>query len=636
MPNTCCVFVYHFQPGWEEMSFCFGAIWHKPFDFIDLLRMIYRTVKYPYMKMTTKERQKAIYRKVYGYADRIVLLSNNFVPLFSEYGDILDENKYKVINNMLSFDDFFDMERYDEKRKEVVVVSRFDEQQKRLSLAIRIWSQLETDSELTDWRLRIIGHGEDEGLYRRLASELGLKRLTFEGKQDPQPYYRDASLFMMTSLSEGWGLTLTEAQQMGCVPIAFNTYASLTDIITDGYNGFIIEDNDLDSYVTQMKQLMLDARLRKKMAANASESSRRFEKHSIGKQWNDLFTSMTKNIGLTTVNKGGGKNQPLISIIVPVYKADRYLRRCTDSLLAQTYRNIEVILVDDGSPDNSGLLCDEVAQEDGRVKVIHKENSGVSDARQCGMDVAIGEYVIHADPDDWADLDMLETMYAKAKADNADMVMCDFYIETQDSGTGYRIQHPSASDHATVQRELFQQLQGSCCNKLVRRACYNEYGIRFPKGAFYAEDGYVTAALLNHDIRISYLPCAFYHYDLYSNANSLVKARNYGVEHYLRDMKLLDMFLETVKDEEAHRLCRIKLSNNFCGRAFEHGLFTSKEFRQHFRPFLPLILQSKGPLEAKAMKIISCMGFYHFAYRIHKKYLQYRSKARQFRKYLNT
>lgn len=110
--------------------------------------------------------------------------------------------------------------------------------------------------------------------------------------------------------------------------------------------------------------------------------------------------------------------------------------------------------MDDGSPDNSGLLCDEVAQEDGRVKVIHKENSGVSDARQCGMDVAIGEYVIHADPDDWADLDMLETMYAKAKADNADMVMCDFYIETQDSGTGYRIQHPSASDHATVQREL--------------------------------------------------------------------------------------------------------------------------------------------------------------------------------------
>lgn len=87
-----------------------------------------------------------------------------------------------------------------------------------------------------------------------------------------------------------------------------------------------------------------------------------------------------------------------------------------------------MILVDDGSPDNSGLLCDEVAQEDGRVKVIHKENSGVSDARQCGMDVAIGEYVIHADPDDWADLDMLETMYAKAKADNADMVMCDFYI----------------------------------------------------------------------------------------------------------------------------------------------------------------------------------------------------------------
>lgn len=284
--------------------------------------------------------------------------------------------------------------------------------------------------------------------------------------------------------------------------------------------------------------------------------------------------------------------------------------------------------MDDGSPDKSGSLCDKIAQEDDRVKVIHKENSGVSDARQCGMNAATGEYVIHADPDDWVDLDMLETMYAKAEADNADMVMCDFYIETQDSGTGYRIQHPSVLDHLTVQRELFQHLQGSCWNKLVRRTCYNKYNIRFPKGAFYAEDGFVTAALLNHDIRISYLPCAFYHYDLYSNANSLVKARNYGVEHYLRDMKLLDMFLKMIKDEEANHLCRIKLSSNFCGRAFEHGLFTSKEFKQHFYPFLPMVIQSKEPFEAKVMKIISCMGFYRLAYCFHRKYSQCQRKAR--------
>ena len=119
---------------------------------------------------------------------------------------------------------------------------------------------------------------------------------------------------------------------------------------------------------------------------------------------------------------------PKISVIVPVYKAEDYLHRCVDSILVQTFTDFELILVDDGSPDGSGVLCDKYAQIDKRVKVIHKENGGVASARQCGIDNACSEYTIHADPDDWVEPNMLEELYNKAKESKADMVICDFCI----------------------------------------------------------------------------------------------------------------------------------------------------------------------------------------------------------------
>ena len=116
---------------------------------------------------------------------------------------------------------------------------------------------------------------------------------------------------------------------------------------------------------------------------------------------------------------------PVISIIVAVYKAESCLRRCVDSLLAQTFQDYEILLVDDGSPDRSGEICDEYARKDNRVRVFHKENGGVASARQCGMNNARGEYVIHADPDDWVEPNMLEELYGKAKEENADVLICD-------------------------------------------------------------------------------------------------------------------------------------------------------------------------------------------------------------------
>ena len=115
----------------------------------------------------------------------------------------------------------------------------------------------------------------------------------------------------------------------------------------------------------------------------------------------------------------------LISVIVPIYKVEKYLSKCVDSVVNQTYKNLEIILVDDGSPDNCPKICDEYAKQDSRIKVIHKENGGLSDARNAGMKIATGEYVAFIDSDDYISDDFIETLYTTMKAENSDIVECD-------------------------------------------------------------------------------------------------------------------------------------------------------------------------------------------------------------------
>ena len=114
-----------------------------------------------------------------------------------------------------------------------------------------------------------------------------------------------------------------------------------------------------------------------------------------------------------------------VSVIVPVYNSEKYLNRCVDSILNQTYRSIELILVDDGSPDNSGRICDEYAEKDSRVRVIHKANAGVSAARNSGLEVASGDYATFVDSDDYIEPDMYSDMMEKVNQYNCDVVMCD-------------------------------------------------------------------------------------------------------------------------------------------------------------------------------------------------------------------
>lgn len=239
-----------------------------------------------------------------------------------------------------------------------------------------------------------------------------------------------------------------------------------------------------------------------------------------------------------------------ISIIVPVHKAEEYLSRCIDSILGQTFRNFELLLIDDGSPDNSGNICEEYAARDSRIRVFHKENGGVSSARQCGIENAAGKYSIHADPDDWIEPDMLECMYAKAEETGADMVFSDFFIETKDGGRISEENPYSTDSKIVLKRLLSNELHGNLWSRLIRHSIYKEHGIRFPETINLMEDKYVICEILRHGCKTAYINKAFYHYDCFTNDNSLV--RRFSPDS-VRQLKEFVAHFENVLDNDEYK-----------------------------------------------------------------------------------
>ena len=148
---------------------------------------------------------------------------------------------------------------------------------------------MEQSAAVPDWRLKILGNGPDEKYYHPLARRLGLKQVNFEGKQNPVPYYRQASVCMLTSAYEGFAMILTEAQQTGAVPIAFGTFATLYDIIEDERNGIIVPPNDLQQFADRLIGLMTDKEKRDLLASRALEDCRRFTVDNIVKQWLNIL-----------------------------------------------------------------------------------------------------------------------------------------------------------------------------------------------------------------------------------------------------------------------------------------------------------------------------------------------------------
>lgn len=208
---------------------------------------------------------------------------------------------------------------------------------------------------------------------------------------------------------------------------------------------------------------------------------------------------------------------PLVSIVVPVYKVEKYLHRCVDSLLAQTMKDIEIILVDDGSPDNCGKICDEYGKQDDRIKVIHQMNSGVASARNVGIYAAQSKYVAFVDADDWVKDEIYADLYSKITSTNADLVFYDFYLVDESgkifSDSFQSVDMPEMSVSAeTALKLLFQQkLESFSSVFLCKRSLFYDNGIVFPEGRKY-EDTATVYRLIAACGKIAFVREKLYYY----------------------------------------------------------------------------------------------------------------------------
>ena len=286
------LFVHHFAPGYEPYFNAFSSIWKQMLyakSTANKMKAFVKVTIYPFFKPYMDASFHRLYKVAYSLCDKIVLLSSEYVNDYCRFGKIEDKAKFVSIPNAVSFDEFMPLEELKNKQKTVLIVTRLDEVQKRISLAIKVWKRIEEDADLKNWELKIVGFGESEHEYRKLVSLLDLKRISFEGKQNPIKYYKESSLFMMTSLFEGWPMTLNESLQFGCVPFVYDTCASFHEIINNGENGFLITDKDEDDFYHKMREVMLNENRLMELMKTAVESSTRFALDKIAIQWEKLL-----------------------------------------------------------------------------------------------------------------------------------------------------------------------------------------------------------------------------------------------------------------------------------------------------------------------------------------------------------
>lgn len=221
--------------------------------------------------------------------------------------------------------------------------------------------------------------------------------------------------------------------------------------------------------------------------------------------------------------------KPAVSIIVPMYNVEKYLKRALDSILKQTLKDIEIILINDGSPDKCGEIADSYSKLDNRIKVIHQKNSGAAKARNIGLEAANGKFIGFLDPDDWVEEDMYEKLYTAAEDDNADLVICSFFTEYEETGSNgishyqYEARHfRTAKDvRENIVKQLIIKGQGAAViwNSLYRRDIILNNCIHFENIRIF-EDYVFNMRFLAHVQSARYINVPLYHYRLQSQSVS--------------------------------------------------------------------------------------------------------------------
>lgn len=299
----------------------------------------------------------------------------------------------------------------------------------------------------------------------------------------------------------------------------------------------------------------------------------------------------------------------MISVIVPVYKVEDYLDQCVQSIVSQTYTDLEIILVDDGSPDNCPAMCDAWAERDIRIKVIHKKNGGLSDARNAGLEIARGEYLSFVDSDDWIENDILRLSLQSSKEHNADIVA--FGVDWRYSDC-VENPHPlhSAVYYGTdnIVRTYFQScmVRTTVWNKLYKSSVLND--IRFPKGKLH-EDEFFTYRVLAKTNTVAVIDTIGYHYR--QRSNSIMS--NYDLRHLdaLEAMKEKAIFLSQNYPDLLPRFHREQISfclNQYCMILKNPSADPDRIGRQYIRSYIQNIgLSTRDFRDACWKEIVRCI-----------------------------
>lgn len=234
-------------------------------------------------KIAKENRRKLL--NAYNLSDKVVVLSDKYIPIFEQEIGFEDrDNKLVAINNPRVLSEQVVVNK--DKEKRVLWCGRVEFGMKRVDRMMRIWRRV--SQKFPDWQLDVLGSG-DIDFFRNLAKRYGIDNINFVGFCNPQEYYDRGAILCMTSSTEGLPMVLIEAQTNGVIPITYNSYASATDIIEDGKNGFLVKAFDEDEYVKKLMLLVRDKELRFRMAESAMASVRKFDSRKIAQQWIDLF-----------------------------------------------------------------------------------------------------------------------------------------------------------------------------------------------------------------------------------------------------------------------------------------------------------------------------------------------------------
>ncbi|WP_270474902.1 glycosyltransferase family 2 protein [Clostridium cochlearium] len=260
-------------------------------------------------------------------------------------------------------------------------------------------------------------------------------------------------------------------------------------------------------------------------------------------------------------------SQEKVSIIVPVYNCEKYICRCIESILSQSYTSFEIILVDDGSKDNSNTICKKFKDIDKRVKVFYQENSGASVARNCGLENSSGEYIMFVDADDHIDSNMLQELVNVAKREESDFVMCGMVVDTYNSkrdlisSVEYNLTPRIILGNNNIPLNIVdlvenEKISGPCC-KLIRRDIIKQYEIEMPPHISLQEDLYFNLKVLEHVNKMCVIDGCYYHYNkgLDESVTSRYYPNKYEMTNEVHEL-LIRFYEDRCNDKEI--LARIK------------------------------------------------------------------------------